>query len=85
MKTEKLSQNTKTGNNTNDKVGFLEENKGEYSVSRLMFTIGVSWSMIMSTLYFFMKSPSAAEMTQFVVGTVGAFIALKVGNRAFEK
>lgn len=63
---------------------FLQSDKGNYSSARLMFVIGMIWSMIVSTLMVFLMKWTAGEFIAVFTSTSGVFVALKLGQKPME-
>lgn len=63
---------------------YLEEPRGK-SITRLMFAIGVSWSMVVTTMLTLVMDWSAGEFIAVFTATSGIFIGLKLGQKPMEK
>jgi hypothetical protein len=64
---------------------FLQSDKGNFSSARLVFVVGILWSMIVSTLMVFLMKWTAGEFIAVFTATSGVFIALKLGQKPMEK
>jgi hypothetical protein len=67
------------------KTGFFETSPGNFSSSRLMFVIGLFWSMAISSVGIFMLDWKPGELIAVFTATSGVFIALKLGQKPMEK
>lgn len=63
---------------------YLKDDFGNSSSTRLMFVIGLSWSMVVSTVFTWFFKWSAAEFVLVFTTTNGTFIALKLGQKSME-
>ncbi|GAI81609.1 unnamed protein product, partial [marine sediment metagenome] len=63
---------------------FFEEPTGK-SITRVMFVVGVSWSMAITTLLTISMGWSAGEFIAVFTATSGIFIGLKLGQKPMEK
>jgi hypothetical protein len=64
---------------------FLQSDKGNFSSARLVFVVGILWSMIVSTLMVFLMKWTAGEFIAVFTATSGVFIALKLGQKPMER
>ena len=68
----------------NNIMKFLQEINGGQSSTRLMFVIGMSWSMIMSSVMTFAFRWSPGEFIAVFTATSGIFVGLKLGQKPME-
>ena len=66
-------------------TGVFESSPGNISSARVMFVIGVIWSMVMTSLGIFLMSWGSGESIAFFAATSGVFIGLKLGQKPMEK
>lgn len=66
------------------KSGFLQSAKGNNSSTRVMFVIGLSWSMIFTTVGAFMLKWAPGEIIAVFASISGVFVALKLGQKPME-
>jgi len=64
---------------------FLEESSGHKSSTRVMFVIGLSWAMLVTTILTVIMGWSAGEFIAVFTATSGIFIGLKLGQKPMEK
>ena len=67
-----------------DKIGFMSENSGQKSMTRIIFMVGSVWSMGLTT-YLAMTGTEPGVLLA-VFGTLqGSYIGLKLGQKPMEK
>jgi uncharacterized membrane protein YfcA len=66
------------------KNGFLQADNGNFSSARLMFVIGLAWTMVMASLGAFMLKWTPGEIIAVFTATSGVFVALKLGQKPME-
>jgi hypothetical protein len=64
---------------------FLQSDRRNFSSARLMFMIGILWSMTISTIGAFSMGWSSGELIAVFSATSGVFVALKLGQKPMEK
>jgi hypothetical protein len=64
--------------------GFLQSSPGRFSSARLMFVIGMGWSMLMTTMGLVSLGWKVGEACAFFGATTGVFVALKLGQKPME-
>ncbi len=64
---------------------YLQSAQGNYSSARLMFVIGLVWSMAYTTIGTFLLNWTVGESIALFTATSGVFIALKLGQKPMEK
>ena len=64
---------------------FLQSSPGHFSSARLMFVVGLLWSMIMTTIGVITLKWEVGSACAFFGSTSGTFIALKLGQKTMEK
>lgn len=67
-----------------DVTKFLQSRPGSFSSARLMFVIGLIWSMAVSTIMVFALHWTAGEFIAVFTSTSGVFVALKLGQKPME-
>jgi len=67
-----------------DMKDVLKESSGTSS-TRLMFIIGLIWSMVVTTVLAFVMKWSAGEFIAVFTATSGIFVGLKLGQKPMEK
>ena len=65
-------------------MGFLKENNGQRSSTRVMFVIGMIWAMVMSTVMTFLMDWTAGEFIAVFSAQSGVFVGLKLGQKPME-
>ena len=65
-------------------ASFLQSASGNNSSARLMFVIGLAWTMVLSTLGAFMLKWTPGEIIAVFTATSGVFVALKLGQKPME-
>jgi len=65
-------------------ASFLQSDNGNFSSARLMFVIGLAWTMCMTTLGAFMLNWTPGEIIAVFTATSGVFVALKLGQKPME-
>lgn len=63
---------------------YFEEPTGK-SITRVMFVIGVVWSMLVTTILTISMDWSAGEFIAVFTATSGIFIGLKLAQKPMEK
>lgn len=63
---------------------FLQEDNGNYSSTRLMFIIGLSWSMLFTTFGTFLLKWTPGEIIAVFTAISAVFVALKLGQKPME-
>ncbi len=66
-------------------ASFLQSDSGNYSSARLMFVIGLVWTMTISTIGMIALKWTAGELIAVFTATSGVFVALKLGQKPMEK
>lgn len=66
------------------KVGFLQSSNGGNSSARLMFVIGLLYSMAMTAIGLLSLKWSPGEGIAFFSAVSGVFVALKLGQKPME-
>ncbi len=61
--------------------GFLQSPNGNYSSARLMFVIGLSYAMLMTTLGLFFLAWTAGEAIAFFSAVSAVYVGLKLGQQ----
>jgi uncharacterized membrane protein len=80
MKMENEEKSTKS-----TRIGFFEEDVNVFSVTRLIFAVGILWSIVFTTAYSFKEGVTASDLALIFGSFSGVFSALKIGNKIFEK
>lgn len=65
-------------------MSYFKESNGQNSSVRLIFVIGMIWSMLISTVVLFATKCTALEFVTVFTATSGVFIALKLGQKPME-
>jgi hypothetical protein len=65
-------------------VGFLETSPGNFSSTRLMFIIGLVWSIFFTSYGALVLKWTPGECIAVFTATSGVFIALKLGQKPME-
>jgi hypothetical protein len=63
---------------------FLQSSPGHFSSARLMFVVGLLWSMVMTTVGLLILRWEVGAACAFFGSTSGTFIALKLGQKTME-
>lgn len=66
------------------KASFLQSDAGNYSSARLMFVIGLFWSIAFTTVGAFMLKWTPGECIAVFTSTSAVFVALKLGQKPME-
>ena len=66
-------------------VGYFQDDNGNKSISRVMFTIGLVWSMILTTYVIVFKMGSITEGLALFTATSTLFTGLKLIQKQIEK
>ena len=66
------------------KVGFLQSANGGNSSARLMFIIGLFYSMLMTAVGLLSLKWTPGEAIAFFSAVSGVFVALKLGQKPME-
>lgn len=64
---------------------YLQSANGNYSSARLMFVIGLVWSMAITSIGLFTLGWNTGEAIALFGATSGVFVALKLGQKPMEK
>jgi hypothetical protein len=64
--------------------GFLQSDNGNFSSARLMFVIGLSWSILFTTAGAFMLKWTPGEVIAVFTAISAVFVALKLGQKPME-
>lgn len=64
--------------------GFLQAPNGDFSSARLMFVVGLSYSMVMTSLGLFTLAWTSGEAIAFFSAVSAVFVALKLGQKPME-
>lgn len=67
------------------KIGFFQDAPDSNSIMRLMFAIGLIWSMIMTTGLAIFTKATTFELIGYFTATSGVFIGLKIAQNYQEK
>jgi hypothetical protein len=67
------------------RVGFLEEKPGVKSSNRLIFIVGVIWSMVVSTVMLLVFKWTAGEFIAVFTSTSAVFFGGKLIQKPMEK
>jgi hypothetical protein len=65
-------------------AGFLQSAQGNNSSARLMFVIGLVWTMALSTIGALALKWTPGELIAVFTATSGVFVALKLGQKPLE-
>ena len=65
-------------------IGLFESYPGNTSSTRVMFVIGLAWSMLMTTLGLFLLKWGSGEAIAFLTATSAIFVGLKLGQKPME-
>ena len=63
---------------------FLQADNGNFSSARLMFVIGISWSILFTTAGAFMLKWTPGEIIAVFTAVSAVFVALKLGQKPME-
>lgn len=66
-------------------IGFFQEDNGSKSITRLMFTIGIIWSIVFTSVFSILTKLGVGEIVALFGGTSGPFFALKIIQKTIEK
>ena len=66
-------------------TGIFETSPGNTSSTRVMFVVGLSWSMAFSTLGAFLLKWNPGEIIAVFSALSGVFVALKLVQKPMEK
>lgn len=66
------------------KASFLQSDNGNYSSARLMFVIGLCWSILFTTSGAFMLHWTPGEIIAVFTAISAVFVALKLGQKPME-
>lgn len=65
-------------------ASFLQSDNGNYSSARLMFVVGLSWSIVFTSLGAFMLDWTPGEIIAVFTAISAVFVALKLGQKPME-
>jgi hypothetical protein len=63
---------------------FLQAPNGDFSSARLMFVIGLSYDMVMTTVGLLLLKWTPGEAIAFFTAVAGIFVGLKLGQKPME-
>jgi hypothetical protein len=66
-------------------VGIFESTEGNTSSARVMFVLGLVWTILMTSVGLLWLSWAVGEAIAFFTATSGVFVTLKLGQKAIEK
>jgi len=68
-----------------DSVGIFESTPGNTSSARVMFVIGLTWAIVMTTVGLIWLHWGCGEAVAFFSATSGVFVTLKLGQKVIER
>jgi hypothetical protein len=68
-----------------EQIGFFQEDNGSKSITRLMFSIGIIWSILFTSVFSLLTKLGVGEIVALFGGTSGPFFALKIIQKTIEK
>ena len=66
-------------------ANYLQSAAGNNSSTRLMFVVGLCWSILFTTVGAFMLKWNPGECIAVFTSTSAVFVALKLGQKPMEK
>lgn len=66
------------------KTNFLQSASGAYSSARLMFTIGLAWDILMTSIGLMSLKWPTGEAIAFFTAIAAVFVGLKLGQKPME-
>jgi hypothetical protein len=66
-------------------VGIFESTEGNTSSARVMFVLGLVWTILMTSVGLLWLKWGVGEAIAFFTATSGVFVTLKLGQKAIEK
>jgi hypothetical protein len=65
-------------------MSYLKEENGQSSSMRIMFVIGLAWSMLVSTALTYSMQWTAGEFIAVFTATSGIFTGAKIAQKSLE-
>jgi hypothetical protein len=65
-------------------MSYLKEDSGKNSASRVVFIVGMLWSMLVSTVLTITMDWEAGEFIAVFTATSAVFVGLKLGQKPLE-